>query len=87
MNPRSIDVTRSANLIIRRLLAVTSGEQVALVCDPQSEMSMVYALAGAIESVGAEYTILMQPTRTTERKNDLTPIIEHGLSAADCLPW
>lgn len=85
MNPRNIDLSRSANLIIRRLLAVKSGEQVALICDPHTEMDMVYALAGVIESVDAEYTILMQPTRTTKRKNELTPVIEAGLKAADCM--
>lgn len=85
MNPRSIDITRSANLIIRRLLAVKPGEQVAIVCDPHSEMDMVYALAGAVESVKGEYTILMMPTRDTDRKNDLTPVIENALTAADCL--
>jgi leucyl aminopeptidase (aminopeptidase T) len=85
MNPRIIDASRSANLIIRRLLAVKPGEQVAIVCDPHTEMSMAYALAGVVESVGAEYTLLMMPTRRTERKNDLTPVIEQGLGAADCL--
>lgn len=84
-NPRTIDVTRSADLIIRRLLAVKPGEQVAIVCDPQSEMMMVYALAGVIETIGGEYTIMMMPTRGTNRKNDLTPVIENGLAAADCL--
>ncbi len=85
MNPRAIYANRSADLIIRRLLAVKPGEQVALICDPHSAMEMVYALAGVIEVVGAEYTILMQPTRTTERKNDLTPIIEKGLEGADVM--
>lgn len=85
MNPRSIDLTRNANLIIQRLLAVRPGEQVAIVCDPHSEMSMAYTLAGAVESVGGEYTILIMPTRQTDRKNDLTAIIEKGLEAADCL--
>ncbi len=51
----------------------------AIVCDPYSEMSMAYALAGVVESVGAEYTIMTMPTRTTERKNDLTTVIEKGL--------
>jgi leucyl aminopeptidase (aminopeptidase T) len=85
MNPRSIDVTRSADLIIRRLLAVKPGEQVAIVCDPHSEMSMAHALAGIVQSVGGEYTIMVMPTRETDRKNDLTAIIENGLSAADCM--
>ena len=85
MEPYTIDIYRSAELIIRRLLAVKAGEQVALVCDPQSEMAMVYALAGVITTVGAEYTILMQPTRPTERKNELTPVIEKALEAVDCV--
>lgn len=85
MDPISIDVSRSANLIVTRLLAVKPGEQVAIVCDPHSEMRMAYALAGAIESVGAEYTLLMMPTRETARKNDLTPVIEQGLTRADCM--
>lgn len=85
MNPRSIDLTRSADLIIHRLLAVKPGEQVAIICDPHTEMNMAYALAGAVESVQGEYTILMMPTRATNRKNDLTLVIEAGLSAADCM--
>jgi leucyl aminopeptidase (aminopeptidase T) len=85
MNSRTIDVTRSADLIIRRLLAVKPGEQVAIVCDPHTEMSMAYALAGVVQGVGAEFTILMMPTRQTDRMNDLTPIIENGLRAADCM--
>ena len=85
MNPRSIDVSRNADLIIRRLLAVKPDEQVAIICDPHTEMSMAYALAGVVESVGGEYTILMMPTRHTDRKNELTRIIEKGLSAADCM--
>lgn len=85
MDSRSIDVTRSADLIVRRLLAVKPGEQVAIVCDPHSEMSMAYSLAGIVQSVGGEYTIMVMPTRETERKNDLTAIIESGLLAADCM--
>ena len=34
MTARGIDVLRSADLIVRRLLAVKPGEQVAIVCDP-----------------------------------------------------
>ena len=78
-------VRRSAELIVRRLLAVAPGEQVALVCDGDSEMEMVRALAGAVEAAGAEFTILHQPCRPTSRKNELTPVIERGLEAADCL--
>ena len=85
MNPRMIDVIRSANLIVRKLLAIQAGEQVALVCDPHTPMEMAYALAGEIQSVGAEYTILFQPTRDESSKNRLTPIIEKGLEEATCM--
>lgn len=85
MDPISIDVARSANLIVSKLLALKPGEQVAIICDPHSEMRMAYALAGAVESLGGEYTLLMMPTRGTARKNELTPIIEQGLSQADCM--
>jgi leucyl aminopeptidase (aminopeptidase T) len=85
LNARSIDAIRSAELIVHRLLEVKTGEQVALICDPLSAFEMVYALAGVIESAGAEYTILLQPTRPVEHKNDLTPVIEKGLEAADVM--
>lgn len=85
MNARDIDVMRSADLIVRRLLAVQPGEQVAIVCDPHTEMRMAHALAGITESVGGEYTIMMQPSRTTDRKNELSRPIVHALEGADCL--
>lgn len=85
MSEKVVSVRHSAQLIVRRLLAVRPGEQVALVCDDESEMEMVHALAAVVDATGAEFTILHQPSRATARKNELTPIIEHGLEAADCL--
>ena len=85
MDATSIDLTRSADLIVRRLLAVAPGEQVAIVCDPHSEMAMANALAGVVESVGAEFTVLTMPTRELVRKNYLGPVIEASLLHADCL--
>ncbi len=83
--PSSIDLIRSAELIVRQLLAVKPGERVSIVCDPHSEMEMAHALAGLAQSAGAEYTILMMPTRTPDRSNELTPMIEQALEASDCL--
>lgn len=59
------------------------GEQVALVCDPSSERVMVDALCHQILEAGAEFTVLTQPDRDTDRKNELTPTIQKGLEAAD----
>ena len=68
LTPRTIDVYRSAELIINELLAVKPNEQIAIVCDPHTEMSMAYALAGVAEGIGAEYTILLMERYYEERK-------------------
>ena len=85
MERETIDVAETAELIVRELLAVEEGEQVALVCDPASEEPMVRALAAAIEARGAEYTVFVMPARDERRKNELTRPIERGLEGADCL--
>ncbi len=74
-----------ARLIVHELLAVRPDEQVAIVLDPESELEMAWALARAIESAGAEFTLLTIPGRETERKNELTPVVERGLEGADVL--
>ncbi len=74
-----------ARLIVDDLLAVRAGEQVAIVLDPESEMEMAWALARASQAAGAEYTLLTIPARATERKNELTPVVERGLEGADVL--
>jgi len=74
-----------AELIVRSLLAVQPGEQVALVTDPSSEPLMVEALLEQIQAVGAEFTVLTQPDRDTRSKNELTPVVQSALAAADCL--
>ncbi len=38
-------------------MTVSTGEQVAIVCDPHSEMAMANALAGVVESMGEEFSI------------------------------
>jgi leucyl aminopeptidase (aminopeptidase T) len=81
----TMEVATSADLVVHELLDVHQGEQVVLVCDPLSEMSMVHALASSVEAAGGEYTIFVMPERAEDRKNDLTPPIERGLEAADCL--
>jgi len=85
MDAINTDLNRSANLIVRRLLAVAPGEQVAIVCDPHSEMAMANALAEVVESVGGEFVILTMPTRELARKNELGPVVEAALQHADCL--
>ncbi|MDH3944467.1 MAG: leucyl aminopeptidase, partial [Anaerolineae bacterium] len=85
MTPKSIDAYQSAELIIRKLLAVKPGENVLIVCDPGSEMEMVHALAGVVQNAGGEYTVAMMPKRDRDKANFLTPPIERALEGADCL--
>src|SRR5688572_26412998 len=85
MNIQMIDVIQSAEKIVREHLALKTGERFAIIADPKSSIEMVCALAGVAASLGAEYTILTQPTRPPHRKNEMSPIIEAALSQVDAL--
>ncbi len=82
---RVIDAIKSADLIVRKLLAIQPGEEIVLVGDPETDMEMLHALAGVIQSVGAEYTIAIMPTRPTEASLQMTKFIDKGLEAADVI--
>ncbi len=51
---RVIDAIKSADLIVRELLAIQPGEEVVLIADPETDMTMVQALSGLSQAVGAE---------------------------------
>lgn len=82
---RVIDAIKSADLIVRKLLAIKPGEEIVLVGDPETDMEMLHALAGVIQSVGAEYTIAIMPTRPPEQSLEMTKFINKGLEAADVI--
>ena len=82
---RVIDAIKSADLIVRKLLAIKPGEEIVLVGDPETDMEMLHALAGVIQSVGAEYTIAIMPTRPAEQSLQMTKFIDKGLEAADVI--
>ena len=61
----------------------SAGRQVLLVTDPLRRWSSVGA--GAIQDVGAEYTLTVMPSRHMERATELTKILDAGLQAADVI--
>lgn len=85
MEPATISVSESAELVGRELLAIKPGENVSIVIDDHSAMEMVRALADVAASAGAEWAILHQPSRPPERKNELGPIVEAGFEKTDVL--
>ena len=58
-----LGLLQSANMIITRLLKVRQGEQVLLVADSKTDMSMVTALAAEASAVGAGYLVVTIPSR------------------------
>lgn len=80
---RMIDAIKSAELIVNKLLAIKPGEEVVIVGDPETDMKMMQALAGAIQGAGAEYTVAIMPTRSTENSLSMTKFIDKGVEAAD----
>lgn len=85
MSLRQIDVITVAQRLVRVHLGVRAGEQVLLVADPETDMEMAIALAGAVAAEGAEYTIAVMPTRDRWKGTSLTAVIDRGLEAADVL--
>ncbi len=85
MSWQEIDLIRVARQLVRVHLGVRAGEQVLVVADPQTDMRMAMALAGAVAAEGAEYTIAVMPTRDQRNGTRLTAVIDRGLEAADVL--
>jgi leucyl aminopeptidase (aminopeptidase T) len=85
MNNRIIDAIKTADLIVRELLAIRAGEEVVLVADPETDMEMVQAISGISQAVGAECTIAIMPSRPVEESLKMTKFIDQGLEAADVM--
>lgn len=80
---RIVDAVAMAGKLVRHHMAVQPGEQVLLIADPLTEMEMAWALAGAVQEVGGEYTLAVMPARHLERGTELTKILDTGLQSAD----
>lgn len=79
-----IEASVQADRIIKQLMEVKPGEEVIIVCDTATDMRMAYALAGAVQSVGAEYVICMTPSRMPGQKStNVSRIIQKAYEGAD----
>ena len=85
MSNKVIDAIKTADMIVRELLAIRAGEEVVLVADPETDMEMVQALCGISQAVGAECTIAVMPSRPVEESLKMTKFIDRGLEAADVM--
>ncbi|HEA65949.1 MAG TPA: hypothetical protein ENI07_03880 [Desulfobacterales bacterium] len=85
VSARIIDLSKTANLIIHKLLAVRPHEQVLLIADTETKMEMVYSLASAAKSIGCEYTIAIMASRTGQPhlSNVIPRAIEKAFEGAD----
>lgn len=85
MEATTIDLVTVAERLVRLHLGVRPGEEVLLVADPEAEMGMAFALAGAVQAAGGEYTLALMPSRLERRATELTRVLERGLAGADVL--
>jgi leucyl aminopeptidase (aminopeptidase T) len=85
MGNRVIDAIKTADMIVRELLAIQPGEEIVLVADPETDMEMVQAISGISQAVGAECTIALMPSRPVEESLKMTRFIDQGLEAADVM--
>ncbi len=75
-----IDLSKTADLIIRKLLALRAQEELLLIADTGTKMEMVYALASVAKSIGCEYTIAIMPGR--EGQPHLSNILPRSVAKA-----
>ena len=85
MSYRVIDAVKTADMIVRELLAIQAGEEVVVVADPETDMEMVQAISGISQAAGAECTIAVMPSRPVEESLKMTRFIDQGLEAADVM--
>ena len=83
MNHQIIDANKIARRLVGNYLAVKPEEEVFIVVDPETDMTMPLAIASAAQECGAEYTLAIMPTRRTEKATTCTDVIGKGMEAAD----
>jgi leucyl aminopeptidase (aminopeptidase T) len=83
MDNRIIECIERADYILSNLMAVKPGEEVLIVCDPQTDMRMVNAMAGAALKCGAEYGVFMMPIRGKDTATIFPKSLELGMDACD----
>jgi hypothetical protein len=87
MDSKLIDLQAACNKIIGFNLAVKKEEEVLIVADTGTDMRIANALAAAVQSIGAEFTISIMPSRlaTSEKALKVTDVIAKSAEAADVL--
>ena len=83
MDNKIIDANKIANRLVGNYLGVKPDEEVLIVVDPETDMTMPLAIASAVQECGAEYTLAIMPTRRTEKATTCTNVIGKGMEAAD----
>lgn len=80
---RIIECIERADYILGNLMAVKPGEEVLIVIDPETDMRMANAMAGAALKCGAEYGIYMMPVRGKDKATIFPKSLELGMDACD----
>lgn len=83
MNNKIIDANKIAMRLVGNYLGVRPKEEVFIVVDPETDMTMPLAIASAAQECGAEFTLAIMPTRHTEKATTCTDVIGKGMEAAD----
>jgi len=79
-----IDAMKMANQLISNYLGVKPNEEVFIVVDPETDMTMPRALAAAVLECGAVYTIGIMPTRSEGKSATTSPnMVVMGAQGAD----
>ena len=83
MGNRIIDAYPIANKILRDCLALKKSEELLIVIDTETDMTMPRALAGIATEIGADFTIAMMPSRSDINAHEIPEVINCAMDGAD----
>ncbi len=82
---KQIEYNRFAYKLVSVNIGVRKGEQVLIVCDTNTDLRVAYAIAGAVDAVGGEYTVSIMRSLPSDNATSTTDMIAKAAEAADVI--
>jgi len=83
MENRIIDAYPIANKLLRDCLALKKSEELLVVIDTETDMTMAQALGGVAGDIGANFTIAMMPSRNEINAHQIPETVNRAMDGAD----
>ena len=83
MGNRIIDAYPTASKLLKNCLSLKKSEELLIVIDTETDMTMARALAGVATEIGSNFTIAMMPSRDESNAHQIPEVINRAMDGAD----